>query len=123
MLTKDAPSVDDGLIDKAVYTDGLGKLIDLKCAEQCPQGYPMEIDSLHEWSAIAEAVGEGLDEYGEAITNRSCFDEGDCIIHPCELKTLVRRLMIGTIDTTESVLEAGQNLAMGICFTLDIELD
>lgn len=108
-------------VTSAIYTEELGQLIDVKCAEQCPYGYPMEIASLHEWSAIAEAVSVPIDEYGESITNLSTFDEGNCVVHPTELKTLVRRLMEGG-DTRQSVREAGQSLALGICFTLDIEL-
>lgn len=105
----------------AVYTDELGELVEKRCLEQCPDGYPMTIADLGEWSAIAEAVSMGIDEYLEAITDRSNFDEGNCVVHPRELKTLVRRLMQG-VRSNNKVVEAGIDLAMSICISLDIEL-
>ena len=79
--------------------------------EQCPDGYPMEIKDSEEWESIANAVNQGIDGYLEAITERSTFDNGHCLVHPDELHVLLRRL----VDTN------GDDLRSCILYTLGIE--
>ena len=68
-------------------------LIKAAANSQCPKGYPMTIKGQHEWSAIAQAVNQGIDSHLEAITERSAFDAstGECLVHPNELHVLLRR--------------------------------
>lgn len=81
---------------------------------QCPNGYHMRIRDEDEWAAIAAAVNQGIDEYLEAITERSTFDSttGNCLVHPEELHVLLRRLANN---------EAGHDLRSSILSTLEIE--
>jgi hypothetical protein len=92
------------------------KVIQTACKEQCPSGYPMTIRNQKEWTAIVEAVNQGIDSHLEAITKQSTFDpsSGTCLVHPDELHVLLRRL-------GESDNEEAQSLRTDILTTLDIE--
>lgn len=69
------------------------EIIKERTMQQTPSGYPMTIRSQDEWTAITKAVNQGIDSYLEAFT-RSKFDHttGQCVIHPEEMTTFLRRL-------------------------------
>ena len=83
---------------------------------QTPEGYPMTIRCSDEWSAIADAVNDGIDARLEAVTDRSSFDAstGECLVHPDELPCLLGRLH-------ESDREIAWSLRSGILQTLGVE--
>ena len=85
------------------------------CKAQCPNGYNMTIRSQREWKVIAHAVNQGIDSHLEAFT-QSTFNSqtGECLIHPEELHTFLRRL-------DESNVEDGMSLRVDILSTLGIE--
>lgn len=63
------------------------------CNHNCPHGYELHTYyNQAEWAIIADCVNEGIDSHLEAITARSKFNNGMCIIHPDELHVLLRRL-------------------------------
>ena len=70
------------------------KIITERTMKQTPAGYPMTIRNQEEWkNFITKIVNQGIDSHLEAFT-RSKFDykTGKCLIHPEEMKTLLRRL-------------------------------
>lgn len=82
---------------------------------QAPGGYPMTIRSQSEWKAIADAVNQGIDSHLEGFT-RSKFDNqtGECLIHPDEMTTFLRRL-------AESAEDEAMSLRTSILETLGVE--
>lgn len=90
-------------------------IIKEKVLEQTPSGYPMHIKSRNEWVAIAKAVNQGIDSRLEGFT-RSKFDNktGQCVIHPEEMTTFLRRLF-------EDGGEEAWGLRSAILETLGIE--
>ena len=99
-----------------LWSEELGEAIKAKALEQCPEGYRMTIKDNEEYQAIARAWNMGIENYLEALTQRSeGGPDGIFKIHPEELHTLVRRLM-------EDDSEIANSLASSICQTLDIEL-
>jgi hypothetical protein len=88
------------------------------CYDQCPEGYHMTIVDQDEWSIIANAVNQGIDSHLEALTERSTFNNGSCLVHPEELHVLLRRLY--EIEDEDFVDTAWQ-LRGAILETLDIE--
>jgi len=91
------------------------KIIKEKTMQQTPSGYPMTIKSQNEWTAIANAVNKGIDAHLEGFT-RSKFDHttGECLIHPEEMTTFLRRLY-------ENGDEESWGLRSAILETLGIE--
>jgi len=91
------------------------EIIKARVARQTPNGYPMTIKSQEEWTAIANAVNQGIDSHLEGFT-RSKFDPktGECLIHPEEMTTFLRRL-------AESNNEEAMSLRSSILETLGIE--
>ena len=81
---------------------------------QTPDGYPMHIKSQDEWTAIAEAVNQGIDSHLEGFTRSTFQPDGICSIHPEEMTILLRRL-------SESENEEAQQLRTDILYTLNIE--
>jgi hypothetical protein len=90
------------------------EVIKTACNKQCPNGYSMKIVDPDEWTIIANAVNHGIDSHLEAITNRSTFNNGTCLVHPDELHVLLRRLL-------EPDNEKACDLRTCILSTLDIE--
>jgi hypothetical protein len=90
------------------------EIIKTACNKQCPNGYSMKIVDPEEWTLIANAVNKGIDSHLEAITNRSTFNNGTCLVHPDELHVLLRRF----IDWDN---EKALDLRTCILSTLDIE--
>lgn len=90
-------------------------IIKARVLRQTPNGYPMTIRTQHEWTAIANAVNQGIDSHLEGFT-RSKFDPktGECLIHPEEMTTFLRRLY-------ESNDEEAMGLRSAILETLGIE--
>ena len=86
-----------------------------KVNKETPSGYSMHIKDKNEWSALAKAVNQGIDAHLEGFT-RSKFDSktGQCLIHPDEMTTLLRRLF-------ENGDEESHNLRSAILETLGIE--
>ena len=86
-----------------------------KVNKQTPNGYPMTIRSQNEWTAIANAVNQGIDSHLEGFT-RSKFDgkTGECLVHPEEMFTFLRRLF-------ENGDEESWGLRSSILETLGIE--
>ena len=99
------------------YTYGRTPLEEITkaCKAQCQDGYNMTIRSQREWKVIAHVVNQGIDSHLEAFT-RSTFNSqtGECLIHPEELHTFLRRL-------DESNIDDGMSLRVDILSTLDIE--
>jgi hypothetical protein len=91
------------------------KIIKERVMAQTPSGYPMTIKSQNEWAAIVNAVNKGIDAHLEGLT-RSTFDHttGECLIHPEEMTTFLRRLY-------ENGDEESVSLRTAILETLDIE--
>lgn len=91
------------------------EVIKARVARQTPNGYSMTIRSQTEWTAIANAVNQGIDSHLEGFT-RSKFDPktGECLIHPEEMTTFLRRL-------SESNDEESMDLRSSILETLGIE--
>lgn len=91
------------------------EIINERVHQQCPDGYPMTIRSQDEWSVIAAAVNQGIDSHLEGFT-RSKFDSktGQCLIHPDEMKTFLRRL-------DEDGSDEATSLRVSILDTLGIE--
>ena len=87
---------------------------------QCPGGYPMKIVDPDEWTVVAECVNQGIDSHLEALTLRSIFDNGQCLVHPEELHVLLRRLW-EWYDNEEKDSEIAFDLRSSILVTLDIE--
>jgi hypothetical protein len=89
-------------------------IIKEKISQQAPNGYPMTIRGKEEWKAIADAVNKGIDSHLEGFT-RSKFDSktGECLIHPEEMTTFLRRLLDGG--------EESWSLRSSILETLGIE--
>ena len=90
------------------------KVIKKACNKQFPKGYNMKIVDPDEWTLIANAVNKGIDSHLEAITTRSTFNNGTCLVHPDELHVFLRRL----IDCDN---EKAWSLRTDILSTLDIE--
>jgi predicted molibdopterin-dependent oxidoreductase YjgC len=90
------------------------EVIKKACNKQCPQGYSIVTHTQNEWDIIAGVVNQGIDSHLEAITERSKFNNGECLIHPDELHVFLRRL-----DETE--LEDACQLRVDILGTLGIE--
>jgi hypothetical protein len=92
---------------------------------QCPDGYNMTIKDDETWGWIAACVNEGIDSHLEALTLRSTFDNGACLVHPEELHVLLRRLLeMGwnqTEDQIEGIADSPHGLRSSILSTLDIE--
>lgn len=92
------------------------------CKEQCPDGYHMTIRCQDEWGWIAQAVNKGIDAHLEALTERSTFDNGTCLVHPEELHVLLRRLdEIGMEMEPDLQGDDPCSLRTAILSTLDIE--
>ena len=91
------------------------EIIKEQATRQTPSGYPMTIRSQNEWAAIAKAVNKGIDAHFEGFT-RSKFDHttGECLIHPEEMTTFLRRLY-------ENGDEESWGLRSAILETLGIE--
>lgn len=85
-------------------TDKLAARIKAAAAAQCPEGYSMTIKDSDEWKALAAAWNQGIDAHLEALTGRSSADAstGRVLVHPEELHTLVRRLLEGGSEESES---------------------
>lgn len=92
------------------------ELIDQLANEQCPEGYAMTLRAPEEWQALAAAWNQGIDSHLEALTERSRADAstGEVLVHPDELKTLLRRLF-------EDGSEAGWSLRISILASLGVE--
>ena len=90
------------------------EVIKERAIKQTPGGYPMTIRNNDEWKSLATAVNQGIDSHLEGFT-RSKFDNrtGECLVHPEELHTLLRRLNDGD--------ERAQDLRSSILQTLSIE--
>jgi len=71
-----------------------------------------------EWAALARAWNQGIDSRLEALTARSRADAstGKVLVHPLEVKTLVRRLV-------ESGEEEAVSLGQDVARTLGVEVD
>jgi len=82
---------------------------------EAPSGYSMKIKNQDEWKIIAKAVNQGIDSHLGGFT-RSKFDSktGNCLIHPEEMFTFLRRLY-------EDGSENAWSLRSGILSTLGIE--
>lgn len=91
------------------------EIIKERVTKQTPGGYSMHIKNQNEWSVIAKAVNQGIDSHLEGFS-RSTFDNktGNCLIHPEEMTTFLRRL-------AESSDEEAWSLRMDILSTLGIE--
>ena len=100
-------------------------IIQQACLDQCENGYPMTIKDPVEWGWIATAVNQGIDSHLEALTNRSTFNNGTCLIHPEELHVLCRRLLeMGWNETEDQIqgrADSPHSLRSAILTTLDIE--
>jgi len=81
--------------------------------KQTPNGYSMTIKNQGTWTAIFNAVNQGIDAHLEGFT-RSKFDNGKVNIHPEEMTTLLRRLY-------EDGSEEAWRLRTDILSTLNIE--
>lgn len=89
------------------------EIIKKRVYSESPSGYPMTIKNQDEWSVIAEVVNQGIDSHLEGFT-RSKFKNGECLIHPNEMTTFLRRLY-------ENGSEMAWSLRSGILETLGIE--
>jgi len=61
--------------------------------ELCPDGFPMQLKSQDDWTALSTAWNQGIDSHLEGMA-RSVADakSGHVWVHPEELHTLCRRL-------------------------------
>lgn len=109
----------------ACWSDRLGQAIN----ERSSEPYPIACwPSSQDHQALAAAVNVGIDSHLEAVSFTVDTDHRGAPrywIAPESLSTLVRRLLDGdgiTEDSNEELWAASQDLASGICQTLDIEL-
>lgn len=92
--TEDEQKDIDGMNDQRGPTFSFGQTPEQLIKDIAPpEGYRMHIKSQAEWAAIAKAVNQGIDSHLEGFT-RSTFDSktGQCLIHPAEMTTFLRRL-------------------------------
>lgn len=100
----------------------VGKLIERAALEQCPEGYSMRLRSKGRWACLAEAWNQGIDSRLEALTERSRADAstGEVIVHPLELKTLIRRLMeAGSPESELLGTQIGESLGLEVSILWD----
>jgi len=108
----------------ACWSDRLGQAINKRSAEPYPIAcWPNSDD----FKVLAAAINVGIDSHLEAVSFTQDTDYRGAPrfwIAAESLSILVRRLLNGDgiADDDEALWDASQDLASGICSTLDIEL-